>query len=103
LRQHQGRGLGKPLLAAICERLSQLGHTRARVTTSTGRPAAVNLYLHFGFRPVIRDQAGQDLWNHMLDFLRQTGRVPNVPGEVPLNLLVGVQPPVSPGATRLSA
>lgn len=103
LRQHQGRGLGRPLLASICARLNQLGHSRARVTTSTGRPAAVNLYLRFGFQPVIRNPAEQDLWNLMLDVLHQTGHPPNLPGEVPLNLLFNAQPPARPGATQPSA
>jgi GNAT superfamily N-acetyltransferase len=46
---YQGRGLSKPLLAAALRRLRELGHTRAYLTTSAQRPAAVHLYGRFGF------------------------------------------------------
>jgi GNAT superfamily N-acetyltransferase len=94
LRQHQGHGLGKPLLAAICRRLAELGHHRARVATSTGRVAAVNLYLRFGFRPVIRTAGEHDRWEQMLDILRQTGRAAVHPGAVPLECLLASPPPL---------
>jgi hypothetical protein len=75
MRQHQGRGLGRILLAAVCQRLQELGHTRARVTTSTGRPSAITLYLHFGFQPVMRTRQEKERWTAMLDFLGQSGRL----------------------------
>jgi GNAT superfamily N-acetyltransferase len=81
LRQHQGRGLGRLLLAAVCQRLAELGHTRARVATSTGRPSAISLYLHFGFQPLMRTAAERERWARILDFLQQSGRMkPAVPG-----------------------
>ncbi len=46
----QGRGLGQALLAAVCERLRELGHERAYLNTDTRRAAAISLYLKFGFR-----------------------------------------------------
>lgn len=58
----QGRGLAKPLMAAICQRLRELGHTRAYLSTSTGRTAAINLYLKFGFRPALLKPDDRAAW-----------------------------------------
>lgn len=48
---HQGKGLSRPLLAAVCGRLKELGHRRAVLTTSSTRGAALRLYSRFGFEP----------------------------------------------------
>lgn len=45
----QGRGLSKPLLSAVCERLRELGHCRAYLMTETVRTAAIALYSQFRF------------------------------------------------------
>lgn len=71
LRQYQGRGLGKPLLAAVCNRLRELGHNRACVVTSSGRIPAVGLYLRFGFQPEIRSDTDQVVWGHVLTALKE--------------------------------
>ena len=47
--EYQGQGLSKPLLAAVLQRLVELGHTKAYLTTSRDRPVAVSLYRRFGF------------------------------------------------------
>jgi ribosomal protein S18 acetylase RimI-like enzyme len=54
---HQGLGLAKPLLSAVCGRLKELGYTKAYLTTSTERVVAMRLYRGFGFVEVA--QAGQ--------------------------------------------
>jgi GNAT superfamily N-acetyltransferase len=48
-RDYHGQGLSKPLLGAVCQRLLELGHTKAYLTTSRRRPAAIALYSSFGF------------------------------------------------------
>lgn len=51
-QEYQGQGLGKSLLSIVLHRLVELGHTKAYLTTSTERPAAVALYRRFGFSPL---------------------------------------------------
>ena len=50
--EYRGRGLAKPLMTAVCQRLQALGHTKAYLTTSNERPVAVQLYRQFGFTPL---------------------------------------------------
>ena len=47
---YQGQGLAKPLLSVTCQRLKELGHERAYLTTSSARVAAIRLYEKFGFQ-----------------------------------------------------
>lgn len=46
---YQGRGLSKPLLCAVLQALTRLGHQRAYLTTSRLRPVAMGLYKSFGY------------------------------------------------------
>ena len=64
--QHQGRGLSKPLLASVCERLRELGHQKVYLTTSTERKRAIQLYLRFGFVPWIQNEPERKLWSEIL-------------------------------------
>jgi len=66
----QGRGLSKPMLAAACRRLRDLGHSRGVLTTQTVRPRAVGLYLRFGFVPEITCPADADAWRLVAARLR---------------------------------
>ncbi|MBM4042779.1 MAG: GNAT family N-acetyltransferase [Planctomycetes bacterium] len=66
----QGRGLSKPLLAGVCNRLRELGHDRAYLTTNTARIAALNLYLSFGFVPDIRSEEELAAWRHVRPWIR---------------------------------
>jgi GNAT superfamily N-acetyltransferase len=58
----QGRALSKPLMTAVCKRLSELGHERAYLATSAGRVPAIRLYRKFGFLPLIRNDQDEKVW-----------------------------------------
>ena len=62
---HQGKGLSKPLLSAVCARLRDRGFERAYLGTSSARPAALGLYLSFGFVPDIREPAHRAVWGRV--------------------------------------
>ena len=66
----QGRGLSKPLLSLACQRLRDLGHDKAYLTTSTARIHAINLYASFGFVPEIRSDADAEVWREMATHLK---------------------------------
>ncbi len=63
--QHQGKGLAKPLLASICDRLRSLGHGKTYLTTQTCRIPAINLYAKFGFVPVIDSEKSRQIWQEL--------------------------------------
>lgn len=69
----QGRGLAKPLLTAVCQRLRELGHSSAYLTTSAARLPAINLYRQFGFVPVIRDELERSVWQEIELYLQCRG------------------------------
>jgi GNAT superfamily N-acetyltransferase len=56
----QGQGLGRALLTFALHRLVELGHSRAYLTTSTGRPVAIRLYLRYGFVPDPTDETAEE-------------------------------------------
>jgi GNAT superfamily N-acetyltransferase len=60
--EYQGRGLAKPLMTAVCQRLRELGHDRAFLRTTASRVSAINLYLRFGFGPLPRDVEEARVW-----------------------------------------
>ena len=62
LPEFQGKGLAKPLMALLLNRMCQLGHNRVKVNTNTVRIAAINLYLKFGFLPVIKNIEDRMAW-----------------------------------------
>ena len=51
----QSKGLAKPLLTVVCNRIKDLGHSKAYLTTQTMRIPAINLYLKFGFIRFLRN------------------------------------------------
>jgi GNAT superfamily N-acetyltransferase len=58
----QGKGLARPLIAATCRRMAELGHTRAYLTTEDVRVRAIKLYLEFGFVPDIMGEEDRAAW-----------------------------------------
>ena len=68
--EHQGKGLAEPLLAATCDRLRSLGHSRAYLTTQTCRIAAINLYAKFGFAPLIESERVEDIWRELEKYVK---------------------------------
>ena len=67
----QGLGLAKPLLTTLCQRLRELGHRRAYLTTSPERIPAINLYLEFGFAPEIKDIHDSEVWDDIQNNIRK--------------------------------
>jgi GNAT superfamily N-acetyltransferase len=62
LPEEQGKGLGKVLMTAVCQRLRELKHTNAYLITSTARVAAIKLYSRFDFVPLIRTDDDRKIW-----------------------------------------
>lgn len=67
----QGKGLAKPLMTVVCQRLRALGHRTAYLTTAMNRLAAIGLYLKFGFMPVLRNDEDQARWRKLQEALQQ--------------------------------
>jgi GNAT superfamily N-acetyltransferase len=68
----QGQGLANPLLTVICQRLRELGHERAYLTTAPERIPAINLYLKFGFVPEVRSDLELRAWKGIEETLGRT-------------------------------
>jgi GNAT superfamily N-acetyltransferase len=71
----RGKGLSKPLMTILCNRLRKLGHQKTYLTTSTVRFPAIRLYSIFGFVPEIRDAQDQEIWDKLEQLLRNGHRV----------------------------
>ena len=67
---HQGKGLAKPLLSTVLQRLAR-DHRAAFLTTQTTSYRAVNLYLNLGFVPYLTDGSDREGWRLMEDVLRR--------------------------------
>jgi GNAT superfamily N-acetyltransferase len=63
LPEYQARGLGRGMMAHTLATLAGLGHERAYLKTSTGRTAALKLYLRCGFVPdLTADDGAEEAW-----------------------------------------
>jgi ribosomal protein S18 acetylase RimI-like enzyme len=65
LPAYQGRGLAKSLMTVTCQRLRELGHARAYLSTATARLPAIKLYWQFGFRPLIVTPDDREIWREL--------------------------------------
>jgi GNAT superfamily N-acetyltransferase len=68
---HDGKGLSKPLLAAVLKRMKELGHTDCQLGTSAARFPAINLYVKFGFMPLVRSDREYRAWRQLQPLLRE--------------------------------
>ena len=66
----QGQGLGDTMVTACLQTLRGLGHREAFLNTDSRRLPAVNLYLKYGFRPVIRSRKEEAAWRELAPRLR---------------------------------
>ncbi|MBR6089934.1 MAG: GNAT family N-acetyltransferase [Anaerolineaceae bacterium] len=51
-RDEQGKGLSKPLILRVLQRMRELGYRRAAISTQTTTWLAVKVYLDLGFLPI---------------------------------------------------
>ncbi|MCZ6679481.1 MAG: GNAT family N-acetyltransferase [Candidatus Poribacteria bacterium] len=65
---YQGRGLSKPAMTVAMKRLKQ-SHERCFLGTSTGRIAAIKVYLDFGFCPDLESENSQEAWTAVASVL----------------------------------
>jgi len=71
---HQGKGLSRPLMTRVLERMKELGHDRAYLITQTVRLPAINLYLSFGFEPFIKTAEDEKNWREVRENLARISR-----------------------------
>lgn len=58
----QGGGIGKGMMTHAMNALTALGHEKAVLGTSTGRLAALKIYLDFGFVPHLNTPEAEGAW-----------------------------------------
>jgi len=66
--EYQGKGLAKPLMSVVLNRLAQ-SHTKATLGTQTFRRAAVKLYLDLGFKPFSKNPTCPQAWKDLANDL----------------------------------
>jgi Acetyltransferase (GNAT) family. len=70
-REHQGKGLSKPLITHTIARMRALGYTRAKIPTQTTTWLACKIYLSLGFAPtpesLVRDAVGWRIIKRLTD------------------------------------
>lgn len=62
--EYQGRKLSKPLLSAAMNILAE-NHSKAYLTSQTTSYQAVNMYLNYGFKPLMINPTCQEAWELM--------------------------------------
>lgn len=74
-REEQGAGLSKPLMTAVCNRLRDLGHDNAYLTTNSRRLRAILLYQGLGFTPDWETEEEKETWRVVAEKAGELGRV----------------------------
>lgn len=69
--EYQGRGLAKPLITAVLNRMAE-SHDKAILATQAFRHAAINLYLNFGFKPNCFQSTCPEAWRQLAKDLGHT-------------------------------
>lgn len=69
------KGLSRPMMTILCNRLKDLGHERAYLTTSTMRFPAIRLYWRFGFRGECIKPGDEDIWKELEQKIHQGYRM----------------------------
>ena len=74
-REHQGRGLSKPLVSLALHRMLKLGYRSAVLNTQTASWVAIRVYYEFGFLPFLRQPEEIEGWRIVcektgIDFLQ---------------------------------
>ena len=72
----QDKGFSRPMMTVLCNRLRELGHERAYLTTSTARFPAIRLYWRFGFRPEYNQPGDRGVWQEIERRIREGYKVP---------------------------
>ena len=68
--QAQGQGLARPMLSAALDVMRALGYRDAWLGTGAARIPAINLYLRFGFQPLLRGTGDAAAWQRIAPQLR---------------------------------
>ena len=70
-REHQGKGLSKPMITHVIQLMKGLGYTRAKIPTQTTTWVACKVYLDLGFKPIeknyIRNRDGWRIVKRLTD------------------------------------
>jgi GNAT superfamily N-acetyltransferase len=67
--EHQGKGLAKPLMSVVLNRLAE-SHDKATLGTQTFRRTAVKLYLDLGFKPFFKNPTCPEAWKELANDLK---------------------------------
>lgn len=67
--EFQGRGLAKPLMCAVMDRLAR-SHSKAYLTTQTRSARAIGIYLDFGFSPLLVSDTCKEAWRYLANVLK---------------------------------
>ena len=70
-----GRGLAKPMMNVAMKRLKQ-SHARSFLRTSSGRIAAIKVYLDFGFLPDMEADNSQEAWQEVASHISHPALTP---------------------------